>query len=756
MFRVRYQQAFTLPTVIIASVVMLAVLVAAVGAVSSSRTALDMQYYEDLAKDAAESGVAMAESCLYQNGYNAQWGASGSVLRPNTTCSGAAAGGSLYVLQGDGFRTTFEVGAVTAGDSGSRQFATIGKTELIRKSNGTVWRTVSSTVGYRTGLSVRPQVSGGAGWLEEGHNGFFLSTDGQLYGYGANLAGQIADNTANSIIATPLKMTLPLGVTSVKKVVSSGQGAFFVCIIGSDNKAYCRGGAGGGNNAIMIGPYWVLLNLASYGNPPVTDLITNGYGGDSVCVVAGLGAQAQVYCAGNNDNGMLGANLPPGPTGYVSMSAPSRFILPSGLYASKVFSQSQQTCVIASDRNAYCAGKSNYGQIAGTVAWSVTMPVRYYLPPMGGVPRYPVDIKMLYHATPEDSIHVLASDGSMWSSGRATYGQFGDGTTTTVTGSGPPAWFGPKGDRISVALNSSYCIENPHGSAANFNGNQILLYGCTDGLDGTGWMLAKGSNAIVNPTLGRCLDVRGVPAPYSVVQLYDCNGSGNQQWRYEAASRNIVNIPSGLCLDVKDAAVYAGAVLQLQSCTGHAAQKFDVWALANPVEAMVVGTNSVCAINGISWGSGMYCSGWNNYGQLMNNTCTSESNPASPSVSFVSIPDAGEIVSTTPSPEWQYQYNAMQVITKSGKVYGSGFNQVGKLGFGQATWMKCETVKYGLPPEVVAVDMSARDHYSTYVLGNDGLVYSAGWNVMGQLGNGSTIDSYVPRPLMLPRGSSTY
>lgn len=78
---------FALPTVLIASVVMLIVLSVAVSSVASVRTTLKTQYYEQLAKAAGEAGVAYAKACLAKNGNKPLW-TDAKPLRPSTDCAG--------------------------------------------------------------------------------------------------------------------------------------------------------------------------------------------------------------------------------------------------------------------------------------------------------------------------------------------------------------------------------------------------------------------------------------------------------------------------------------------------------------------------------------------------------------------------------------------------------------------------------------------------------------------------------------------
>jgi glucosylceramidase len=62
------------------------------------------------------------------------------------------------------------------------------------------------------------------------------------------------------------------------------------------------------------------------------------------------------------------------------------------------------------------------------------------------------------------------------------------------------------------------------------------------------------------------------------VQLYGCNGSGAQQWRYESSTGDLVSVPADKCLDVSDNSSANGTRAQIWSCTGAANQKWRLQA----------------------------------------------------------------------------------------------------------------------------------------------------------------------------------
>lgn len=154
-----YAGGFALPAILIVSTVMIAILVASIAAAASSRVSLDSQYYNLLAKQAAQSGVARANECLSSNGYVPQWStvAASRDLRPNSDCTGATmvgSGVSAYVV-GDGVgpslnvRTRYSIEAPDGSGVGSI-LKVIGTTELVRTSSPfNVWRSFQQELYHR-------------------------------------------------------------------------------------------------------------------------------------------------------------------------------------------------------------------------------------------------------------------------------------------------------------------------------------------------------------------------------------------------------------------------------------------------------------------------------------------------------------------------------------------------------------------------------------------------------------------------------
>lgn len=149
MGRQKTSKAFALPTVLIASIVLLMILAVSVTATAAVRTALQNQYYVQLAQVAGESGVAYAKACLAASGNVPQW-TNAKPLTPATDCSGNLTIGSAScpsdprcsVTVNGNIQSSFSIPKPTVDANG--QAVTIpnsGYVNVLRTSNGAIWRT---------------------------------------------------------------------------------------------------------------------------------------------------------------------------------------------------------------------------------------------------------------------------------------------------------------------------------------------------------------------------------------------------------------------------------------------------------------------------------------------------------------------------------------------------------------------------------------------------------------------------------------
>jgi len=147
-----FRAGFALPSVMIASLVLISVLLVSVTGMSTLRVALKNQYYGQLAQLAAEAGVEYAKSCLKLNNGVASW--SGSTLKVNTDCRGneltdcppSSSNSSCYVVNNGKIQSYFTVSSPAINKDGKAGAITSnGYTNLSSGVTGQPWKTISRT-----------------------------------------------------------------------------------------------------------------------------------------------------------------------------------------------------------------------------------------------------------------------------------------------------------------------------------------------------------------------------------------------------------------------------------------------------------------------------------------------------------------------------------------------------------------------------------------------------------------------------------
>ncbi len=105
------------------------------------------------------------------------------------------------------------------------------------------------------------------------------------------------------------------------------------------------------------------------------------------------------------------------------------------------------------------------------------------------------------------------------------------------------------------------------------NASAVQLWDCQSSAIDQHWF--HNSNGSLR-TLGRCLDIVGnSSANGALVELWDCNGIGGQNWQQQADG-SLKNPQSGRCLDAPNGASANGTRLRIWDCNGSAAQKYPL------------------------------------------------------------------------------------------------------------------------------------------------------------------------------------
>lgn len=419
------QSAFALPTVLIASVVMLIVLLSSVSAASGVRSALDEQFYLKLAQEAAEAGQARAQACLEASNYVQTW-TDASKLRPDTTCTGATiGGGNRYVAKYGNIQTTFTVEPPVTNVVGTATVTVIGSTELLRSSGGSVYQTYSHSLVRQSGSESVYSTDSASG-VEETCG--IINQNTWCWGQGAY--GRLGNGTTTTSLV-PVKVTRDTGLLAGKIDTNVAVGSGSVCVVASGH-AYCWGiGANGklGNNAVADSSVPVAVVTTTGMSAPVTQIAT---GLSHACA---LTVNGDVYCWGLNSDGQLGNGTTTSSSTPVRVAGIGDYIgMKVTNIATSIFSDS--TCAIVatgSGPRAYCWGQNTDGQLGDGTTTMRTTPVRV---DTSGVlsGKSVTDISIAAaEATGLEGHACAVASGALYCWGTGINGALGNNTTTDST-----------------------------------------------------------------------------------------------------------------------------------------------------------------------------------------------------------------------------------------------------------------------------------------------------------------------------------
>ncbi|MDN5275898.1 MAG: hypothetical protein JWN33_547 [Candidatus Saccharibacteria bacterium] len=285
--RKKTARGFALPTVLIASIVMIAVMLSAVQLTVSISKALRNQYYTKLADLAAEAGAAMARTCLAQNNNIPQW-SDASPLRPNSTCSGDPSSGAAPGLQA--------LVVAGGGGGGSNGGGGGGAGGVVYTTNYNVAAGNVITVTVGDGGAAGPATTGPG---SSGANSVFGTITAIGGGGGASRDGGTAATTGGSGGGGSDYAARNIGAAGTAGQGFAGANGFL---------GGCNGTGGGGGGAGGVGAVGA-DNAAGAGGVGISNAITGtsvmyggGGGGGPTCPPG-------VFAAGGNGGGGGGASL---------------------------------------------------------------------------------------------------------------------------------------------------------------------------------------------------------------------------------------------------------------------------------------------------------------------------------------------------------------------------------------------------------------------------------------------------------------
>lgn len=137
-------------------------------------------------------------------------------------------------------------------------------------------------------------------------------------------------------------------------------------------------------------------------------------------------------------------------------------------------------------------------------------------------------------------------------------------TFNAITGNNGGGGTEPTGRITGIA---GKCVDVAAASSAN--GTAVQLYDC-NGTGAQNWTVSADGSL---KALGKCMDATGQgTANGTKIQLWDCSGGGAQKWT--RSGNTLVNPASGRCLDATGQSSANGTRLQLWDCAGSANQQW--------------------------------------------------------------------------------------------------------------------------------------------------------------------------------------
>jgi alpha-tubulin suppressor-like RCC1 family protein/Tfp pilus assembly protein PilE len=180
-----------------------------------------------------------------------------------------------------------------------------------------------------------------------------IASDDKAYCWGEGGSGQNGNGLSTWADVAPVAVSTA-GVLSGKTIKQISKSIYHTCVIASDNKPYCWGAnwsAQLGNGTYNDSNVPVAVDMTGALNgKTVTNISTND---DNTCVIAN---DQKVYCWGDNGNGQLGDGT------YVASSSPSLVSNQTGKLFKSVAVGEHHVCAITTNGEVYCWGDNTYGQ----------------------------------------------------------------------------------------------------------------------------------------------------------------------------------------------------------------------------------------------------------------------------------------------------------------------------------------------------------------------------------------------------------
>lgn len=538
--------------------------------------------------------------------------------------------------------------------------------------------------------------------FSSGQFSLVLDQDGRIFAAGTNQSGQLG--TGDNLSSATPRQVFTSGVLAEKKIIAVSAGGNHALALDVDGLVY----AWGYNQAGQLGDG---TNVDS-NVPFVVDLAEVPTGRKIVKIAAGPGHSAAidelgtVYTWGENAQGQLGDTTTANKSTPVSLSGAGAL---AGLKVAEVslgggtsYMGTSGFTVAVSDTGVLVAwGYNGNGELGDGTTDQRTSPVLVDA-------LVAIKNKVIKSVSSGDTFSVaIDSEGKAYAWGLNDFGQLGDGSTNSR--------LSPVAVDVSGVLNGKELVQVAAG------GEYTLA------LDDEGTVFAWGSNA--SGQLGDgSLDNSSVPVAVDPATVL----SGKKITAIAAGYR------SSLALD--DSGSVHGWGLDSQGQLGVGLSEF----IRSPIAITPAGALAGKTIQKTAFGyfhtlfisEGLiFAAGRNSDRQLGDGSTTDKSSPIASGTGGVVL--AGKAFTAIAAGI----YHSL-ALDSAGKVYSWGLNNFGQLGIG-STENSDPTLVGGLIASKTIVAIAAGGYHSL-ALDSDGVLYSWGYNVNGQLGVGDTLNRTSP------------
>ncbi len=542
-----------------------------------------------------------------------------------------------------------------------------------------------------------------------------VKTDGGAVCWGWNYSGQLGDGTTTSRSAPTAVFGLSSGVAAL------AAGSAHACALTTGGGVVCWGAGG------KIGDGTTTTRLRPTGVSGLSSGIAAlaAGNGHTCALTTGSG----VLCWGDNFYGQLGDG-----TTTTRLTPVAASGLSSGVAA--IATGEGHTCAVTTGGSVLCWGDNDYGQLGdGTTTdrWTPTAVSEL----ASGV---------LAIAAGGGHTCALTAGWGVVCWGRNFAGQLGDGTTTNRWV--PTTVSGLEGNELESSV-AVVTARQYHTCALTGAGGAVCWGDNDNGQLGDGTTTRRSTPTVVS---GLASGVAAVaPGYYHTCALTTVGGAlcwgsnGNGQLGDGTTTQSTTPVAvSGLSSAV--GAIVAGGYHSCAVTSSGAARCWGrnnygqlgdgtttdrvtptaVSGLSSGVAAIATGIYHTCAL---TTGGGVVCWGYNSYGQLGDGTTTDRWTPTA--VSGLSNGIAAIAAD---------HYHACARTTAGGALCW-GNNSYGQLGDGTTTSRATPTAVSGLSSGVAAIEPGGRH---TCVRTTGGGVMCWGYNVLGELGDGTTTQRLTP------------